>query len=87
MAPATPTQISQAVQGLRFRTNQEMPDREDPKKKIRVPHERPMTPADVMDSVVTENVCTLVCKDGSKHRVELGGKPAPQDDGKKGDGK
>ena len=69
MAKDMPKEVKKVIEGLKFKTNQAIEDKET-KKKSYVPHERPMTEDDVLSYAMKDGVVVIVSKDGTKHRVK-----------------
>ncbi len=75
--------LKQCVAGKSFRTNQGIEVRDGEGKSVLVkgqpklqyvPHMRPMTEDDVLNSYETETHYVVISNDGSKHRIEKGKK-------------
>lgn len=78
--------IAEAIKGLRFRTNKAIPVLDDAtgqpiveggKEKVRyIADLRPMKRDDVLKAYMADGQLVIVAKDGSKHRLNKGGKAA-----------
>lgn len=84
--PSMEADLAQAIKGLRFRTNKAIPVLDDAtgqpiveggKEKVRyIPDLRPMEVSDVLKAYMADGQLVIVAKDGSKHRLNKGGKAA-----------
>lgn len=79
--------LKKCVAGKSFRTNQGIEVRDGEGKPVvvngkpkmqYVPHVRPMTEEDVLNSYETDSHYVVISNDGTKHRVEKGKKKAAQ---------
>lgn len=78
--------LAKAIKGLRFRINKAIPVLDDAtgqpiveggKEKVRyIPDLRPMEADDVLKAYLAAGQLVIVAKDGSKHRLNRGGKVA-----------
>lgn len=75
--------LKQCVAGKTFRTNQTIEVRDSEGKPVMahgkpkvqyVPHVRPMTEEDVLNSYETDSHYVVISNDGTKHRIEKGKK-------------
>lgn len=79
-------ELAKAIKGLRFRTNKAIPVLDDAtgqpiveggKEKVRyIADLRPMEVDDVLKAYMADGQLVIVAKDGSKHRLNKGGKVA-----------
>lgn len=75
--------LKSCLAGKTFRTNQAIEERGDDGQPVMmgdkpkmtyVPHVRPMTSDDVLNSYEAESQYVVISKDGTKHRIEKGQK-------------